>query len=298
MDLSLDHLAEKDHSSDRFALMLVDNVIELVLHQYARDRLYENGFRKADSQTEINKSLTIAPRNQSFQDRVKFGKMNGFLNAEEASTINYLHRFRNTAVHIGKRHQSILHSLALFYYRSACSILARYRPFFIGSSNLDKIPYRAMKHLGRTGQSPPRRSFKETWERLLYAAERMGDELISDLSNDMQRTVIMIDSQIQFLVVGSSRKRSREEVIIDCQKWYMTFFGKTRQQIKEKTDPIVSWHKQLSSLRSEKNPHVALKKYCGFMKKTEELRESISEAAYCFGADVENQVDDAREDSL
>lgn len=42
LDLALDQLAVSDRNFDRFALMLIDNVVELTLHKYAQDRAAEN----------------------------------------------------------------------------------------------------------------------------------------------------------------------------------------------------------------------------------------------------------------
>ena len=41
-DLALDQLAVSDRDFDRFALMLVDNVVELTLHRFVQDRASEN----------------------------------------------------------------------------------------------------------------------------------------------------------------------------------------------------------------------------------------------------------------
>ncbi len=42
LDLALDQLAIGDRNFDRFALMLVDNVVELTLHRHAQDKAGEN----------------------------------------------------------------------------------------------------------------------------------------------------------------------------------------------------------------------------------------------------------------
>jgi hypothetical protein len=38
LDLALDQLAMRDRNFDRFALMLIDNVVELTLHNHAEDK--------------------------------------------------------------------------------------------------------------------------------------------------------------------------------------------------------------------------------------------------------------------
>ena len=45
LDLAIDQLAINERNFDRFALMLVDNVIELTLHGHAQNISHENELR-------------------------------------------------------------------------------------------------------------------------------------------------------------------------------------------------------------------------------------------------------------
>jgi hypothetical protein len=42
MDLALDQLSVRDRNFDRFALMLIDNAVELTLHRFVQDKANEN----------------------------------------------------------------------------------------------------------------------------------------------------------------------------------------------------------------------------------------------------------------
>lgn len=42
LDLALDQLAVRDRNFDRFAMMLIDNMVELTLHKHAREKATEN----------------------------------------------------------------------------------------------------------------------------------------------------------------------------------------------------------------------------------------------------------------
>jgi len=61
-----------------------------------------------------------------------------------------------------------------------------------------------------------------------------------------------------------------------------------------RTDPVPSWRKRVESLRSEKDRHVALKKYTDFMRQTEEIRGQIDELAALVDADIQMKIDMAR----
>ena len=61
LDLALDQLAIHDRNFDRFAFMLIDNVVELTLHRHAQDKANENDmWGRLDSLCTI-KTLSLEP---------------------------------------------------------------------------------------------------------------------------------------------------------------------------------------------------------------------------------------------
>ena len=318
MDLALDQLAVRDRNFSRFALMLIDNVVELTLHQYAQDRSYENDMWGRHVTPRNDPKSVVAALGPHFDSKLKLARGIGLLADDLSESIQYLHTFRNTAYHRGLRHEGILHSLALFYFKNACLILASYSPMWWSSSSRDQIPHRAMKYLGKPDFFKGKESFHAAWVRLREVAESMGDSLVSDLHNDMKETIDRVDEQIQFLADDSPNgKKSRKQVILDCQAWPFAFSdeGKAyaaanhapKSSISEyvewiastypwptKTDPIPGWRKRLHSLNAENNSHVALKKYCEFMNQTESLWSLISEFAVQLDAHIQHLIDVAR----
>jgi hypothetical protein len=78
LDLALDHLKKGDPNNARFALMLTDNVVELVLHQIAKDM--NNNIRQFAHLRETftqNAALEKA-LGRAFDDKVKFARPSGF----------------------------------------------------------------------------------------------------------------------------------------------------------------------------------------------------------------------------
>lgn len=318
MDLALDQLAIRDRNFSRFALMLIDNVVELTLHQYAQDRGYENDML-GRHEVPLNYTKTVAAAlGPHFDSKLKLARVKKLLTDDLSESIQYLHTFRNKAYHRGLRHEGILHSIALFYFKNACSVLASYAPMWWSSSSSDQIPHRATKYLGKPNFFKMEEAFQAAWVRLREVAESMGDSLISDLHNDMAETIDHVDGQIQFLADDSpDGKKSRKQVILECQAWPFAFSneGKTyaavnnvpKSSIAEyvqwimstypwptKIDPIPGWRRRLNSLNSEKNQHLALKKYCEFMNQTENLRVLIGESASQLDAHIQHLIDVAR----
>jgi hypothetical protein len=174
LDLALDQLAVRERNFDRFALMLVDNVVELTLHRHAQDKAAESDMWRGVRESKIDPKLVASGLSQHFDAKVRLARGSGMLPDALADSVLYLHSFRNTAYHQGLRHERILHSLALFYFECACSVLERYSPRFWGWSSTDKISHRAMKYLGNLDLGKHREQFSGAYKRLGEIAASMG----------------------------------------------------------------------------------------------------------------------------
>lgn len=314
LDLALDQLALKDRNFDRFALMLIDNVVELTLHQHAQDTRRDAELYPPDNGPRYDPKLVAAALGWYFDAKVKLARST-LVTDELADTLQYLHGFRNTAYHRGARHEGILHALALFYARNACRLLSQYQPLFWSSSSKDRIPHRAVKYLGSVNPVSPMEAFKQAWQRLGDVAAHHGDTLIGDLYSDMARTIELADEQVTFLSQHPEPGgTSRDQVIVDCQVWPVAFSEQGEKYAAanggpapltpnyltwieqhfpwpQRADPIPSWRKRAASLVAEKNPHAALKKYCEFMKQTDALRAAIDTLAGQLDGHIQHMVD-------
>lgn len=160
--------------------------------------------------------------------------------------------------------------------------------------------------------------FNSAYLRLDEVAATMGEDLVGDLSADMFKTIESIDESITFLTENSPDKMSRDEVIIDAQAWPVAFTDEAREFARlngclencegglfvdwivknydwpVKKDPIPSWRSRLETLVKERDYHKALKKYCDFMRQTEDIRFYINESAVQLDSYIQQQVDAAR----
>ena len=148
LDLALDQLAITDRNFDRFALMLIDNVAELTLHRYAQDKAGENDMWGQLGKPKYDAKLIEKALGQNFDNKAKVASKLGLIDNSLCESILNLHSFRNTAYHKGLRHEGILHSLAIFYFRNVCDLLKSYNPRYWSWSSADKVSYRARKYLG------------------------------------------------------------------------------------------------------------------------------------------------------
>lgn len=319
LDLALDQLAVGDRNFDRFALMLVDNVVELTLHKYVQDKAIKNdpGMRldkpKHDPKA-IQKAL-----GQDFRAKVKFASKSGLISEIQCESVLTLHAFRNTSYHKGLRHESILHSLAMFYFIIACDMLLAYKPKRWTWGLNDKVSHRVRKYLGDPGLTDHEECFSSAFGRLKQVAVALGHSLVADLSADMKHTIESVDEAIEFLANNSPQKMSRDEVIVNAQAWPFAFTKKAKEFARShncpekyvgqyvdwiarnykwpvRSDPIEGWKTRHMSLTQEADCHKGLKKYCDYIRQTEDIRSSINEAAAHLGNYIDEQIDIARED--
>ena len=317
LDLALDQLAIGDRNFDRFALMLIDNVVELTLHQFAKDCLAANDAWGVAGELKHDPKLVNKALSQSFDNKVKAARDLGLCDGQLCETLLYLHSFRNTAYHQGLRHERILHSLAIFYFISACDFLLGYRPMFYGCSSRDVYSHRARKYIGNEQLYTGKEAFQLAYTRLREVASSMEFNLVDDLALDMNVTIDDTDEMLRFLANDGPEKMTRDQVIIDVQAWDFAFTDEGKKFAKDNacseksvgeyvgwlgqnykwpfsSDPIRSWGKRLLTLRKQTNPHKALKCYCDFIRQTEFLRSKVSHSAELLNAHINDLVDELR----
>jgi len=298
--------------------MLVDNVTELTIHRYAQDRQGENKLWLALRKPKYDPELIKQSLGQYFDQKVKAAARLGLFSDVLRDSILYLHQFRNTSYHMGYRHEGILHSITLFYFRCACEVLCNYKPRSWSWSTRDKISHRARKYVGDLRPAGDHRTiFHQAFSRLLDVAQSMGDNLKDDLATSMRATINRTDAEITFLANDGPEKISRDQVVIDSQAWPFAFTDEAKifaqhngcpekcvgpfvQWIAQNykwnisKDPIKSWNSRCKALATEKSCHSALKKYCDFLKQTEDVRSVIHNSAVQLDDHIQHLIDIAR----
>ena len=317
LDLALEQLLTNDRNADRFAFILIDNVGELALHRRAEEMQAENmAFRYRPPLHE--KSVRDALE-EDFAPKVHLAQSMSWISAAEAESLRHCHAYRNSAYHLGLRHETILHPLATFHFKNICKLLETYEPSGgWWSSSADVIPPRASKYLSKSSASRTER-FAPAWVELRRQADLLGTQLIGSLSADMDNAITDIDESLDFLQSDSPQVFTRTEIVIDCQAWQFAATDKGQsyaasigcqpddhpihviERIKttydcwsEKTDPIPKWTRWLKALASETNEHKGLSKYCNFIDQTKAIRSAINRAALALDREIQSQIDAAR----
>jgi hypothetical protein len=316
LDLALDQLVIRDRNFDRFAMMLIDNVMELTLHHHAQLCAADTAYGAAVGSSKGCPTAVSEALGQYFKPKVKLATKMGLLPDDAAQSVQYLHSLRNKAHHQGQRHEGILHGCALLYFRLTCLALQNLGAASWGFTSEDRLAHRALKYLGAPSRTELREAFAAAWVRLVEVAAAMDDTLIADLRADMARTIDDTDAQLTFLCEASPGPMTRDEALLDAQivspqpeediAEYVALYGqagfngqdyvrwlvqKYPPQIRK--DPLPGWRRRLSKLRAAKDHHVALKVYAEFLQQTNDIREQICEHGSALDAVIQIQVDEA-----
>ena len=316
LDFALDHIGLQDLNYKRLSLMLIDNAMELALHEHAE---YQQSQHKYDGEIpEDFREALQAALGRHFEPKVKFAKRTGFLNEDVAHSIVTLHSYRNQLHHRGLMHEEILHCLAMFYFRIACDVMERQPHMGYSWGSRTVIPMRAIKYLGTLPIKDPHKTVPAAWSRLREVGTAIPYDLSTDLQAQLAGVISETDELLGYLAKGHTGGMSRDEAAMDAQGWHVMFSdkgkafarknpcpAKTVQGVADwfrdnypfdvKRDPIPAWTKRLEGLKSEKDEHKLLKKYHDFMQRTEDFREALSSSVAAFDAEVDRQIDAARE---
>ncbi|MDA8021788.1 MAG: hypothetical protein MPK05_02185 [Gammaproteobacteria bacterium] len=292
LDLALDQLAHHDADLDRFALMLVDNAVEIALHKHVGVSIFVNKNTQGD-----------------FKKEVRYAKKTKIISPETEESINFLHKLRNSSYHRGLPYTGVIHSLTVFYFKIACTLLQDHKPYSM-SRDLE-LPYRAAKYLGDVPLPDPEKScgyeeyFGVAWERLIKAADALRSDLLGDLVRDMSKTIDETDKEIERFASfpNTGRKKALKRVratglacsdegeergiklgfaeseeLADLGDLYgLIDFLMAKGEVSG-SDPIPNWKNRLRSLEKEKagkDLNAAIKKYFTFMQDTESFRDAI-----------------------
>ncbi|MGJ8534876.1 MAG: hypothetical protein ACSHYC_22005 [Alphaproteobacteria bacterium] len=316
LDFAFEQVEKRDVHNARFSLMLTDNALELVLHQIAKDKaakLKIFGFMNDvyKNQTTLDKALK-----KDFRQKVRFARVDGYLDHEISQSINIMHGVRNEVYHAGLQHESVLPNLALFHFEFACHFIASYRPSGIGWGSSQELPGRAKKYFTGKGFSPgSREDFQVGCVQLATACKHDSKETLSVLAGHMEQLVEQQDICIDIISQGAygGQQKSRDEAVVDTQAWQLAFSSRGKrlcselsfegslfdwinwltknQQFQFASDPISSWKRQIIKMRSRNNLHAALAHYASFMNDTASFREAIEDSARQVEAEIDDAID-------
>ena len=318
MDLALEHIKKSSVHDARFGLMLTDNVLELVIHQLAKDKCSELkafSFRKEKYpfKTDLEEAM-----GRVFEAKLKFARLEGLVTEEQARTITLMHGFRNELYHVGLQHEAILPELARFYFSTACAILANYDRGYFSYRHGMELPERSKKYFTGRGEHCPaqREDFEKACRTMEAECAHKKAETIRTLADHLESIISEANTHLDIIAEGVyvGQERTRDQATIEAQTWPLSFSTEARDYaaangfcgksvhdlfvwlgahypLRFKKDPIPGWERQALRLRSKGNPHTALENYAAFMDHTAQIREAFLESAIAAEQEIQREID-------
>lgn len=317
VDLALEHVAKGDANNARFGLMLLDNVVEITLHQIAKDTQSERSSYLYRDEPYAHAAALKSALGQHFDAKVKFAKKIGQLADDAGDSIAIFHSFRNEVYHIGVQHEAILPAIVPFYFKLSCELLGSYKPTWLGYSPGMPLPERSKTYFG-TDWFFPRgiEDYHEACKTLGNSIAFEPAEMATALADHMDEVIEEQNIAIDMIATGGPRQYSRDQAIVETFAWRTAFSDEGKKFGREKgfsgsvfqfvtwlaenypfpfrSDPIAGWQARAARIREEKNPHRALKKYRDFMTQTADARDALDDAHRQVDQYIDEQIDRMR----
>ena len=320
LDRAVQELWIENPVNSRLALILTDNVVELVCYRQCNDTIHED-----------SAYWTIKPKyrrherrrvlGRYFDEKISFLRKIDLISLEEHEFIIVAHKYRNEAYHIGLKDDLIIHSIAYQYHILACDLFGRFKPSCIQSSENNPYTERVKHHFEKLGLKSHWSSFPDLLQLAQSISEErpIAEETLSEiLSETLLEEIDEIKNQFQFLFSSTPNKQGKNEILenIQFQEDFMReiekadiFPSETEYQIKAEhiqkqmkgswkprydSIPFQTWRKRAQLLRREKNPFKALKKFDDLRDEKSYISEVIENAASELDAYIQLEIDRLR----
>lgn len=320
MDLSLDHIAMSDPLYDRFAIMLIDNCMELFLHRFALNYVSRSKMWHFSGETEKDDKVARMATGQNFNEKIKLAVREKVLSKAMGESVRLLHEYRNTSYHAGMKHEGILNGMAKLYFHILAQVLSEYRPSSWGYNPSEVPNVRVLKYVGSAQACHSSAFLGEVFPRLMLVIENMGQTLKGDLIKSAETMIEECDWGIDFIVKNSpswAGIQTRDAVVLDAEVWAVWCSDKANGMLSKsdlnnpsvddcikwlsnnypglcKKDPIPNWTKRVNTMKATTCSHEILSKYCNFVKQTESVRTNIWNSVGALEAEIDRQIDAAR----
>jgi hypothetical protein len=314
--LAQEQLKVRDPHYGRFAHILIDNAVELMLHFQAEIVLADKWlFPEANLRIDSNNDNVLG---REFRPKVGFARRIGTISADEAEFILINHAYRNELYHAGIKHEEIIHDLASSYYLFACQLFPKVKWGIASWSSSLEAPTRLKVAWDNALKS--HRHYNAALDEVAKGLEASAtgiEPLGKPLGKFLDIRIHYLDDAITWVLENDKRKTSRVQVIIEAQLWAALFDQSKRKKCKAlvnaeehralvakgvgdpveflkkvlappiNDDPISRWQKRSTNLQIERDTIKATKKYQSVMDEMSDLYEDVMQT----GSALENHLD-------
>jgi hypothetical protein len=308
LDLAARQLANQEPAFARFALILTDNIIELMLYRkcenvFVQDDGYFSYGRQFGGAHLYDAATRARVLSQHFGERPRFCRRLGILTDDEMEFILHAHRYRNEVYHVGILHDDILYPIAWQYHDLACEVFERLSPLYGVWSSNDIVSDTVARHTGPEGirihnadediaaatasLKASKAALAPTFhERLCEAALRRIEDFdgaLYSLIEDGHRDEAELLQELQFrdYITAEGSPHLAEFAALQTLEQYQAFSTRVRPgwQPRFPASPVERWTRRAEGLRREVRPAVAMRKFQALLDEMEPLAQIAFKAA-------------------
>jgi hypothetical protein len=249
LDLATEQLERRSPAYARFALLLVDNAVELMLHRICRNEMLEDDLMRAVGKAAYSDEFRERVLGQHFGEKVKFAHRIDAITADERDVILISHARRNELYHRGIRHDDLIHPFAWEYHRVGCDLFAKFRQGGWIWPPPRPLSEAVLRHWGSDDDSWPDERKAQAARSLHARRSPLEPPFCAQLSAHVRGRVAEIDRALDFLVKDNFDKISEPDFLF-C----MQFAAFTRGRFGNKGPglvPSTAWVLHIEDLRSK-----------------------------------------------
>jgi len=315
LDLAVHQLAHEEHPTyARFALILVDNAIELMLHRFCRDELSRDELFRRMKSPRLTEVDVADARSKFFDPKLAFCCRKGAIDDDQATIIRFAHALRNESYHAGVIREDVLRDIAIAYFHLACNLLQGW-PRGHWFRDYSKTSAAVDKHFGpEPWQNDPRTGASTATTSLRALCPKPTRPLPTALSTSLSKQFATMEGGLRFvaeyleLSADAALEAIQFEMFIRGPKTPLTDADRVDprtylRRIDEiratwsptyRRSPLPGFAKRAGALKHEKSDSKAIAKYKQLLEDAAAVGEAIEEAAAYIDGNIQHDIDVAR----
>lgn len=229
LDRAALELREGTPVSSRLALILTDNIVELVAHRKCQSIFNSKGapyLRDVDDGT-YSRIARHRVLGQHFDEKNKFLLREGEITHPEFEFIRICHGIRGEAYHSGLTHEEIMLPLAWEYHQLACDLFSRLRTgsrvYSLSATYSARFDSYAAGHTRGSVIAGNHLDEAEIANKLNAARPMLEVSLQEALARNLLAKVDRIDEMLNYLAEGNPWKYDKQQCLVDSQHWEELF---------------------------------------------------------------------------
>lgn len=321
LDLAGKQLQKTNATYGRLALLLTDNIVELIFHEQCEYEFLSDHALRGLTRCKYTPELRKKVLGQHFDEKAKFCRRIGLINDDHLDLILIGHRYKNELYHIGIKYEPIVYAIAWEYHNAACDLFMLARSCGYRIVPKDELPEVVRYHtddlITRDGMPVDHDRFRQevanSLKHIKPQLSRSFVEIIFDFAIEKVEAVI---ENILFLSEDTRRRGGKETEVLHeiqftkfLQEYLPTvnpppgthteFFEfvrhlRTEWKPKYRSNPTARWLERARHLAGEKTSIDVLRKFEGLKRDMKEFEEMVDKAAIEFDLYIQGQIDQLR----